>query len=226
MILSAQWFCTETGAAIRIVMLPCPVPSFTLLWAEGRPSFRKFVKRGTPGWRFNLYTLQLKANSGAPDILASRVHWCNNCRKKRNKQVKQVDYTFFRDFSKLNYLSSIRPGSSAGDPQIVDLRCLQYLPDGSVSYKINYTDQWRPLPQRRRKNKADDNTITKMYKAPMRITSTNWQHLQQMKKVLPKDYHYFYDALPHGDWLPNTGTSSVLIPRQAPLDIKGTCSAV
>ena len=133
MILSAQWFCTETGAAIRIVMLPCPVPSFTLLWAEGRPSFRKFVKRGTPGWRFNLYTLQLNANSGAPDILASRVHWCNNCRKKRNKQVKQVDYTFFRDFSKLNYLSSIRPGSSAGDPQVVDLRCLQYLPDGSMS---------------------------------------------------------------------------------------------
>ena len=38
-------------------------------------------------------------------------------------------------------LSSIRPGSSAGDPQVVDLRCLQYLPDGSVSYKINYTEQ-------------------------------------------------------------------------------------
>ena len=31
-----------------------------------------------------------------------------------------------------------------------------------------------------------------------------------------------YDALPHGDWRLNTGTSSVLIPRQAPLDIKGT----
>ena len=28
-----------------------------------------------------------------------------------------------------------------------------------------------------------------------------------------------YDALPHGDWILNTGTSSVLIPRQAPLDI-------
>ena len=28
-----------------------------------------------------------------------------------------------------------------------------------------------------------------------------------------------YEALPHGDWRLNTGTSSVLIPRQAPLDI-------
>ena len=35
-----------------------------------------------------------------------------------------------------------------------------------------------------------------------------------------------YDALLHGDWRLNTGTSSVLIPRQAPLDIKGTCSPV
>ena len=35
-----------------------------------------------------------------------------------------------------------------------------------------------------------------------------------------------YDALPHGDWILNTGTSSVLIPRQAPLDIKGTFSPV
>ena len=82
------------------------------------------------------------------------------------------------------------------------------------------------LPTKKTEKKADDNTITGMYKAPMRIRSTKWQHLQQLKKVLPKDYRHFYDALLHGDWLLNTGTSSVLIPRQAPLDIKGTCSAV
>ena len=35
-----------------------------------------------------------------------------------------------------------------------------------------------------------------------------------------------YDALPHGEWRLNTRTSSVLIPRQAPLNIKGTCSPV
>ncbi len=168
-----------------------------------------------------------RQTQGAPDILASRVHWCNNCRKKRPSLWSQTSGPhFLQRLLQAEFLSSIRPGSSAGDPQVVDLRCLQYLPDGSMSYKINYTDQWRPQPQRRRKNKADDNTITKMYKAPMRITSTKWQHLQQLKKVLPKDYHHFYDALPHGDWILNTGTSSVLIPRQAPLDIKGTCSAV
>ena len=66
--------------------------------------------------------------------------------------------------------------------------------------------------------------ITKMYKAPMCIKSRKWQQLKKRKK--PKDYHHFYDALPHGDWILNTGSSSVLIPRQASLDIKGTCSAV
>ena len=55
-------------------------------------------------------------------------------RRDHPYEVKQVNRAFLRDFSKLNYLSSIRPGSSAGDPQAVDLRCLQYLPDGSVSF--------------------------------------------------------------------------------------------
>ena len=75
----------------------------------------------------------------------------------------------------------------------LSLQYLQNLPDGSVSYKINYTGQWQPLPQRQRKNKADG-TITRMYKAPMRIMSTKWQHLQKLKKVLPKDYHHFYEC--------------------------------
>ena len=65
-------------------------------------------------------------------------------RRDHPYEVKQVDHPFFRDFLKLNYLSSIRPGNSAGDPQVVDLRCLQYLPDGSMSYRINYTDQCDP----------------------------------------------------------------------------------
>ena len=39
--------------------------------------------------------------------------------------------------------------------------------------------------------------ITKMYKAPMCIKSRKWQQLKKRKK--PKDYHHFYDALPHAD---------------------------
>ena len=44
-------------------------------------------------------------------------------RRDHPYEVKQVNRTFLRDFSKLNYLSSIRPGRSAGDHQVVDLRC-------------------------------------------------------------------------------------------------------
>ena len=75
-----------------------------------------------------------RQTQGTPDILASRVHWCNNCRKKRPSLWSQ---TSGPPFLQAEFLSSICPGSSAGDLQVVDLRCLQYLPDGSVSYKIN-----------------------------------------------------------------------------------------
>ena len=62
-------------------------------------------------------------------------------RRDHPYEVKQMDHTVFRDFAKLNYLSSIRPGSSAWDPQVVDLRCLQYLPDSSMIkvYWLNLT---------------------------------------------------------------------------------------
>ena len=163
--------------------------------------FQKFLEKGHTWLEVESVHSAIEGKLRGRQIFwpAENIDVLTAARRDRPYEVKQVDDIFFRDFSKLNYLNSIRPGSSAGDPQVVDLPCLQYLPDGSVSFKINYTDLWRPLPQRRRKNKTDDNTITKMCKAPMRITSTKWQHLQQLKKVLPKDYHHFNDALPHGD---------------------------
>ena len=64
--------------------------------------------------------------------------------------VKQVDHVSFKDYSKLSHLSSCRPGISLGNPQVVDLRCLQYHPDGStVSYKLNYSNKGQSLPQRK-----------------------------------------------------------------------------
>ena len=74
-----------------------------------------------------------------------------NCRKKRPSLWSQTSGPhFLQRLLQSEFLSSIRQGSSAGDPQVVDLRCLQYLPDGSMRYKINYTDQWRPQPQRQK----------------------------------------------------------------------------
>ena len=47
--------------------------------------------------------------------------------------MKSNKWTTLERLLQAEFLSSIRPRSSAGDPQVVDLRCLQYLPDGSMS---------------------------------------------------------------------------------------------
>ena len=85
---------------------------------------------------------------GRQIIWPAELHWCNNCRKKRPSLWSQTSGPhFLQRLLQAELLSSIHPGSSAGDPQVVDLRCLKYLPDGLVSYNINYTDQWRPHPK-------------------------------------------------------------------------------
>lgn len=65
----------------------------------------------------------------------------------------QVNYDFVMDYiNKSNWrYSTIRPGRKAGDPVVVDLRVIQYRPDGTINYKINFDDDWTELPVRPKK---------------------------------------------------------------------------
>lgn len=42
--------------------------------------------------------------------------------------IKYVQHNFFKDFSNIGELKSIRPGRAVGDPTVTDLRCLKYHP--------------------------------------------------------------------------------------------------
>ena len=75
--------------------------------------------------------------------------YIREARLKKPYKVHYVSHEFFKDYSELKYLSSIRPGVVAGDPQVVDIRGLQYLPNGTVNYKLRPTDVWQPLPMLR-----------------------------------------------------------------------------
>ena len=67
--------------------------------------------------------------------------------------MEYVDYTFLKDFSKVSNLTTIRPGKKPGDSQVVDIRCLQYLPDDTIKYKLEHGDEeWRDLPHKRGEN--------------------------------------------------------------------------
>ena len=68
--LCQQWFCTETGAEISWKGAHLDGDSICTLC----------------NWR---------QTQGAPDILASRVHWCNNCRKKRPSLWSQTSGPHF-----------------------------------------------------------------------------------------------------------------------------------
>ena len=76
----------------------------------------------------------------------------------------------------------------------MDLRCIRYTPNGEVSYKINYEDEWKTLLKPRAVQREEPIVL---YQTKLKIKETKYQHLQQLKTVMPRDYHTFYDNLSH-----------------------------
>lgn len=56
-----------------------------------------------------------------------------------------LKHTFFKDFSKITYYNSIRPGRKKGDPCVVDIRSLKYSPNGKIQYKLAFEDNFADL---------------------------------------------------------------------------------
>ncbi|CAH2108601.1 unnamed protein product [Euphydryas editha] len=91
---------------------------------------------------------------------------------------------------------SIRPGRSAGDDCVVDLRVLKYNPNGTIEFKKHFKDDFCPLPRRPKPISAVVNNVPPLYSSRLPIFENKYQHLQQLKSVIPADCHLFYDNLP------------------------------
>ncbi|CAH1170722.1 unnamed protein product [Phaedon cochleariae] len=129
---------------------------------------------------------------------AGYVSVCKSARHKpRPYNVKYLHFDFFKKYSCLSFYNAIRPGFKKGDPQVTSIRCLKYNPTGIIEYKLNYSDDWKVLPRRRNENGLAD--IPNLYKEPLKIDKKKFDNLQALKGVLEKDYHLFYDQLPHKD---------------------------
>lgn len=111
-------------------------------------------------------------------------------------EVVYLDHAIFMDYSKLGPMDSIRPGRTAGDPKVNDLRAIKYCPSGQIFYKLSFEGGWTLLEKRQRKNKFEG-VVGRLYTAPIKIKEDKFKHLQDLKNVIPKDYHSFYDLLPH-----------------------------
>jgi hypothetical protein len=114
--------------------------------------------------------------------------------------VKSLTYEFFKNYASIKYLNSIRPGVAVGDPTVTDIVAIEYTPLGVVNYKLDFSDEWQPLARRlvtRNADMVEGFVIGDLYAAPLKIKTEKFVHLQQLKSVLHKDYHAFYDSLPH-----------------------------
>lgn len=118
-------------------------------------------------------------------------------RKNNPYEVVLADYEFIKNYADPNNWTykSIRPGRKPGDPQVVDIRSILYEPDSKLKVKLSFDDDWMDLPQRSKPNSEPIN-YTQLNSSRLPIKATKYNHLQQLKDVLPQDCHNFYDTLP------------------------------
>ena len=76
------------------------------------------------------------------------------------------------------------------------LRALKYTEDGKVEFKLNHDDAYKPLPQRV-KMAVDPYEIKPLFPSRLKVKKMKFDHMQQLKFVMPSIYHEFYDNLPH-----------------------------
>ncbi|CAH1969563.1 unnamed protein product [Acanthoscelides obtectus] len=111
-------------------------------------------------------------------------------------EVKYLSHRYFKNFSALKYHTSIRPGYKTGDPTVNDLCAIQYRPDGTLHYKLSFDDDWMLLDKRSSRKSQGAGEIVPLYQNPLPIKKSKYDHLQDLKAIIPPDYHLFYDTLP------------------------------
>lgn len=63
-------------------------------------------------------------------------------------EVEFLDFKFFKNYSALNYMKSIRPGKKKGDPVVTDIKSIKYNPEGCVKVKLDFKEKYIELSQR------------------------------------------------------------------------------
>lgn len=76
------------------------------------------------------------------------------------------------------------------------IRALGYDNSGSIYYKTDICAEYKILPQRAESTSAAIKPGP-LYNKQIELTKKKWDHLQDLKKFLPNDTHYFYDNLPY-----------------------------
>ncbi|MES9905049.1 MAG: hypothetical protein ABW168_20530 [Sedimenticola sp.] len=122
----------------------------------------------------------------------------SQARPSQPYKVKYITHEFFGKYSDLQYYSSIRPGVRVGDPVVTDIRVLSYNQGGDIMYSCLHGDELQEFPRKAKKQAVEPGqTVERRHAGPLSIKNSKFAHLQQLKAVIPKDFHAFYDSLLH-----------------------------
>lgn len=144
-------------------------------------------------------TIERKLHNRVINVPADYVGICLHAREKpRPYTVKYLDYKYFKKYDGIKFVTSLRPGRKQGDPVVTDLRAIQYSPSGEINYKLRHPDEYKKLEfrQSQKQMPVTFSELPPLYTKAIPIKKQKWDHLQQLKSSIPKDYHSFYDNLP------------------------------
>lgn len=145
-------------------------------------------------------TIERKISGRVINVPADYVNLLKTARKNpKPYDVQYLNHTYFKDFSKINFFNSIRPGRKTGDPTVKDIRALKYNADRSIEYKIRHSDEFQILPVRFN-NKCSIvpmEQLPRLYQNKLKIKREKFEHLNSLKSTMEPDYHPFYDSLEH-----------------------------
>jgi hypothetical protein len=110
---------------------------------------------------------------------------------------------FFHDYSikEAQFYTSIRPQKNTKTkihPKVTDLVAIKHQPCGNIEYKLRHTEEWTSLATKA-KSKPRKMVYPKLVKSPIKLDVKKYNHLQIIKKTLPRFSHKFYDSLPFED---------------------------
>lgn len=114
----------------------------------------------------------------------------------RTRTLRHEDFRNYNDTRLFRY-NSIRPGKGKGDDTVQDLRMLQYNVDGTISFKTDFDHELQPLPRKPKIPTRSYEQLERLYKEPLKISKQRYNDLQDLKVVLPKKAHRFYETLNH-----------------------------
>lgn len=145
-------------------------------------------------------TIERRLKGRDINVPADYISICRSARKNpKPYNVNYLDYTYFKNFSCLKLVKSIRPGFKTGDPTVTNLRALKYDLDGTVYYKIRHNENYKMLPVRlnQKQNYMSIINLPDLYKSSLKIKKDKFDNLMILKRSLEVDYHHFYDNLKH-----------------------------